>query len=228
MTNEEFQNRVLSLPDPEYFELYEEFEPRPSAGSGPTYREAFPELLKIATPEQRNILRDMIRSRLSGCRLTPEERISRALRRAIEPLNDGADFLNTLELRRICYQLEYYLPSVLAEVYPHWKNESLDGIFFSEARRVNSEWAEFFGMCILISDQTVTPIYLRLKVVPLKDKIDAMECRIGQRGTSKGDMERVPFEQWRINPLATLANSMELVDWVYQINLPNHKICSPR
>lgn len=218
MTDDEFQNRVLTFPDPPFFDLFEELENRIPTPNGKSFRELHLELLKVATREQLILLRELIQNRLSNCHLTSEERICRALRRAIEYIKDGADIVETLELRRICYGLEYFIPAVLAKVYPHWNEESLDGIFCSEARKLNPEWAEFYGMCILISDQTLTPIYIQLKITPTEDKIKGMECRIGKRGSGKGEMERIPFARWRNNPLAELPISKEKVDWVYKIS----------
>jgi hypothetical protein len=204
MTDEEFQNRILSFLE---LPLLED------------YKDAVFELMKVATREQRAKAWEVLRNKSASQRLTPEQRISRALRSALEHMVDGAEFLGTRELRRACDALEYFLPSVLAEVYPYWKKESLDGFYFSEARKLGPQQAELFGMCILISDQTLTPIHLQLKVAPAEEKIDGMECKLGKRGTGEGEMERVPWSQWRDNPFAGLPDSKELVDWVYRVTV---------
>jgi hypothetical protein len=217
MTDEEFQRRLASLPNPPFSELYEEFQDGSAAQPEPPLGESASELLKVATHTQRAMLREMLRNKFAAKRLTPEERISRALRRALERIDDGADFLDSLELRRMCVGLEYFLPAVLAEVYPSWKNESLDGFYFSEARKSGSRQAELFGMCISISDQALAPLHLRLRVAKSEDQIEWMECRLGKRGTREGDMERVNWQQWRHNPLAGLPDSKDLIDWVFKI-----------
>jgi hypothetical protein len=199
MTDEEFQHLLSSLPGLPFLEDYEE---------------AVSDLSKIATHEQRAKLWEMLRDTAKSPRLTPEQRISRALHSVLGRIIDGADFLDTRELRRVGIGLEYFLPPVLAEIYPYWKGESLDGFYFSEARRIGPEQAELFGACVLISDQTVTPVHIRLWVARSEEKIDRMECRLGKRGTGKGDMERT---RWRHDPCIGLPSSKELVDWVYKI-----------
>jgi hypothetical protein len=120
-------------------------------------------------------------------------------------------------LRRVCVGLEYFLPPLLVDVYPYWKGESLDGFFFSEARKTGPGQAELYGMCILISDQTLTPVHIHTRVATSEEKINWMECRLGKRGEGKGDMERVPWHQWHNEPFVALPNSKERVDWVYRV-----------
>jgi hypothetical protein len=57
--------------------------------------------------------------------------------------------------------LEYYIPQLLSRYYPEWENESLDGFFLANAQRLDLETAEFVGVCILMSDQNVTPVFIR-------------------------------------------------------------------
>ena len=204
MTEDEFKSEIASLPDPRMVEDYEE---------------AVLGLAQTSTGDHRKKLLEMLAGRPASFTLTPEQRIGRALRSVLERIADGEEFLETRQLRRISIGLEYFLPSILDETYPYWKHESLDGFFFSEARKVDARQAELFGMCILISDQTLTPLHLRLKVAPSEGKIDWMECNLGERGPGAGGMERVPWSQWRYNPFAGLPNSKELMDWVFRVTV---------
>jgi hypothetical protein len=202
MTDEEFQTRLASLPGPPYFEEWE--------------AAAF-DLFKVGTREQKAMLLEMRRNIPSSLRLTPERRISRALRSSLNRTVEGAEFMEAPEFRGIGIGLENFLSSRLAEAYPYWEHESLDGFSFCEAQKTGPYQAELFGVCILISDQTVTPIHVRLKVSPSEDKIDWMECNLGKRGTGEGGMERVPWPRWRNNRSVGLPKSKDLVDWVYKI-----------
>src|ERR1700678_2368623 len=94
---------------------------------------------------------------------TPEQRISRALRSLLEPIANGAGFVENSGLRDVLIGLEFFLPSILLDIYPYWKGESLDGFYLYEARKIGCRKAELSGVCILISDQTITPFDIRMQ-----------------------------------------------------------------
>ena len=178
MTDKEFRIRLLSLPGPPFHEEYE----------AATF-----ELYEAANREQKAELLEIVRGIPKSERLTPEQGIGRALHSALQNINEGAELFEAPELRRILASLEYFLPSVLSEIYPHWKHESIDGFFLSKAEKTGPLKAEFEGVCILISDQTTTPFSVLLNVSGVEDKIDWLECRLGRRGYGEGNMERVPW-----------------------------------
>jgi hypothetical protein len=204
MRYEEFQTCLAQLPGPPYLEDFE-------AAAFALYR--------AGTREQRAVLLEMRRRIPESDRLTPERRISRALRFALERIGNGAGFLDASEHRGLLLGLEFFIPATLSNKYPYWNHESLDGFFLSKAEKVDAETAQLVGVCILISDQTVTPFEAKLKVSSLEEKIDWMECRVGQRSKGNGDMERTPHSRWRHNPLIGMENSKEPIDWVYTIAL---------
>jgi hypothetical protein len=113
--------------------------------------------------------------------------------------------------------LEYFLPSVLAELYPHWKGESFDGFFLSEASKTDARKAELRGVCILISDQTITPFHVRLKISQSEERIDWMECRVGKKGDGKGGMERILYSRWHGHLYSYLQKSLQPIDWAYKV-----------
>jgi hypothetical protein len=129
----------------------------------------------------------------------------------------GTDVIDSPELDEVLGDLECFLPSILAEVYSYWKNESLDGIFLSEARKIDSCKAELAGACILMSDQSVTLLNIRLKVSACEEKIEWMECRLGKRGEETGEMECIPYARWRHKALALARDPIESIDWVYKV-----------
>src|SRR5207237_9121940 len=63
-----------------------------------------------------------------------------------------------------------------------WRGDSLDGISPLIARRTGEREAEIFGLCILITDQTTTPIHLRLQISASADEISWLEWRLGEAG----------------------------------------------
>jgi hypothetical protein len=82
----------------------------------------------------------------------------------------------------LLYLLELYIPQLLLRHYPEWEKESLDGFLLANARRIGTETAEFAGLCILISDQTVTPFLIRLAVTSSRDSIESYRVFLGESG----------------------------------------------
>jgi hypothetical protein len=112
--------------------------------------------------------------------------------------------------------LEFFLPQVLAEIYAEWNHESLDGILPQVARKTGNGEAEIFGLCILISDQTLTPLHVRLQVAASNDEISWLECRLGKHG--KNGMVRTPYSSSAAaKRLHALGGKPELIDWVYKV-----------
>ena len=209
MTDEEFQKRLLSLPGPPYLEEFEE---------------AWDALYEAGTPEQSKALLEWICRIPRSERLTPEQRICRRLRVVFGRTAEGAEFLDAPELHGvhggILGALENFLPPVLAKAYPYWKHESLDGFHLFEARKVGPREAVIAGLCILISDETVTPFEARLMVAESGEEIARMECRLGKRGAGAGEMERLGWRpNWEKNPFGDVANWREGMDWVYKVGL---------
>jgi hypothetical protein len=82
----------------------------------------------------------------------------------------------------LLYLLELYIPQLLSRHYPEWEKESLDGFFLANARRIGSETAEFAGLCILISDQSVAPVFTRLALTSSHDSIASYQVFLGEPG----------------------------------------------
>jgi hypothetical protein len=146
-----------------------------------------------------------------------EQRISRAMCSLLGSIAEEADFVEHSGIRDVLICLEYFLPQILAEVYPYWKGESLDGFYLAEARKTGFFKAELRGVCILISDQAITQFYVRMQVSPIREEIISMECRLGRRGDGKGDMERIPWSRWHGQSHMFLQDSLKPIDWTYKI-----------
>ena len=148
---------------------------------------------------------------------TLEQKVGGALRSVLEPLALGSDIAESADLQRLLLGLEYFLPSILGEIYPHWKYESLDGVFLAKATKTGQASAELRGVCILISDQSITPFHLRLGASLSDDSIAWMECRIGRRGSGKGEMDRTPWSRWHGHSYSFLQDSLKPTDWAYKV-----------
>jgi hypothetical protein len=148
---------------------------------------------------------------------SPERRTARALRALLERVPSGGALPETIQLLVVLGGLEHFIPQILAEVYPYWKGESLDGFFLSDTKKLGEEQAELRGVCILISDQAITPFHIQIHLSPLDDEIDQMVCHLGSRGNGAGGMERVAWSQWRGHTRSFLQDPLKPIDWVYQV-----------
>lgn len=82
----------------------------------------------------------------------------------------------------VCYSLELFLPALLRPRFAEWARESLDGFLISKARKVGPSAVELSGLCILISDQAVTPFCAYFVVSPDGCSISAYRVRLGEAG----------------------------------------------
>lgn len=147
-----------------------------------------------------------------------EQNICRSLRTVLAGLLHGASINDSEHFREILSGLEFFLPhQVLNEVYCEWDHESLDGIIPMLARKTGEGEAEILGLCILISDQTLTPVHIRLQIAASTDEVSWLECRLGERG--KTGMVRVPCDSHEAlaKRIYALDRKQDRIDWVYKV-----------
>jgi hypothetical protein len=102
----------------------------------------------------------------------------------------------------------------LREVHAEWKHESLDGVF-SELARKSADWqAEIAGLCILITDQTLTPYHVCLRVASETDEIEWLECKLGETRDDK--MVRIPYDSNR-GGRRSVAVRLHTINWKYHV-----------
>ncbi|MGO8745909.1 MAG: hypothetical protein ACLQNE_07950 [Thermoguttaceae bacterium] len=111
--------------------------------------------------------------------------------------------------------LEWFIPEVLREIHVEWKGESLDGIFPVVARKTGDREIEIIGLCCLISDQTLTPLHLRLQLACCGGSISWLECRLGEN-TDDG-MLRAPYTSDTGWGIAHVLNRLDSIDWTYRV-----------
>ena len=115
--------------------------------------------------------------------------------------------------------LEYLVPQILAQSYAEWRGESLDGFYFSSATRSDDNSALLTGLCILMSDQALTPFTLNLGLSD-EAKLDAVRIRLGEPGGG-----RLGISRWKWGSADVLKNvwalnaRLEIIDWVYDIEI---------
>jgi hypothetical protein len=148
-----------------------------------------------------------------------EVRLARAVLSALEGVPVGGTIL--LEPTSvICSCLERYIPETLASEYAEWTGESLDGIFTAQAINEGRSTLRLLGTCILITDQTVTPLQARLQVAPNADSLRSLEISVGELGGGALGISGPPCNSGQAARLLHgLQNRIELegVDWVYSV-----------
>ena len=146
--------------------------------------------------------------------------VSQCLRSILAILPEGANIEDSPAFRRLQTALEFFLPSMLVKLYPdQWSEESLDAFRFAVARKTSAGEAELIGLCLFITDQTWTPLHLRLRLAD-GDAISWVSCLLGARGNADGEVIRIPFEPERADALLTaVGEHPESLDWVYSVEV---------
>ena len=146
-----------------------------------------------------------------------EQLVGRSLRTILARVPNGENVADSEHLRDLLNGLEFFIPEVLREYHHEWYDDFLDGVIPIVARKSGEHEAELFGLCIMISDQTLTPIHIRLQVSPSSDEVLWFECRLGERG-EKG-MVRTPYKLMdrAMKPLFALLGREDMIDWVYKV-----------
>ena len=118
--------------------------------------------------------------------------------------------------RQALTALDFYLPEVLRQSHPEWEHESLDGIYPEVARKTGVDELEIIGLCKIISDQTLTPIHLRLQLDSVADAVSWLDCRLGE--SAAGGMLKVPYSPSIVyGSKPSVLARLESIDWVYRV-----------
>lgn len=146
-----------------------------------------------------------------------ERLLSHFLRRILLGLAVGVRIEQSEDFQTVLTALEFFIPAVFREIHPEWEHESLDGFYPIMARKTGSHEAEIFGLCILISDQTVTPFHLRLQLARFHDEVSWLECRLGEVG--EDGMMRTRYEELNraFNRLPPPEQAVNAINWVYKV-----------
>lgn len=146
----------------------------------------------------------------------PEILTSRTLRTILDVLPNGATIDDSEEFRHALTDLHWFVSEVLAEIYPKWRGQSLDGIYPHFARKTGEQEVELFGLCTLISDQGLMPIHLRLQLALTSEEVSWLELRLGEKG--RHGMVRMPYREGAIyKQLHALNGREETIEWVYKV-----------
>jgi hypothetical protein len=147
-----------------------------------------------------------------------EAKVASELSALVKDVAIGAEFPFASNAA-VCYALELFLPALLRVRFAEWKRESLDGFRIASARKVGPSAVELAGICILISDQTVTPFCAHLVVSPDTSSISAYRVRVGEAGHGPLGISGPDCNSSGAKRLLDgLMARMESVRWVYSVD----------
>jgi hypothetical protein len=147
-----------------------------------------------------------------------EERLVQHLRDLVGPVPVGAIVKDISDHRELLSILEAFLVSALREVHAEWQYESLDGILPECMRKTGERQVELTGLGILISDQTLAPLWIQLRFAPTGGEIDWFDCRLGERG--REGLVRMPHRMLGRGKLA-VADRVGDIKWFYRVGFGN-------
>lgn len=115
----------------------------------------------------------------------------------------------------LCDILELLVPDILRRSYVEWQKESIDGFFFSSTAKTDDLSAELSGTCILISDQTVTPFALDIRLSDRR-RVETLRIRLGEPGTGPIGISGPACNSRAAQQMLFALNArVEAVNWVY-------------
>lgn len=146
-----------------------------------------------------------------------ERHLSHSLYKMLTPLPVNATISESVIFRDVLSSLEYFIPKVLQEVYNEWKYEGLDGVLPATALKTNDYEVEIVGLAIILSDQTLTPVYVRLQIIPNQEEIAGFECKLGELGPD--GMVRLPYgcSSKQMDPIV-LVDRLNQIEWAYEVS----------
>ncbi len=119
---------------------------------------------------------------------------------------------------KLCFTLELFLPHLLCRRYPEWTGESFDGFFTARARKTGPNAAELVGMCIVISDQTVTPFLIELTLCSEADAVASFRVCVGESGGGRLGISGPACNSPNASLLlGALVDRLEEVVWSYTV-----------
>jgi hypothetical protein len=137
----------------------------------------------------------------------------------VEARADGDQIEESAEFGELRLALERFLPAVLRESYPaQWRHEAFDGFRLAVARRTGPFEAELLGLGLLISDQTWTPMHVRLRAAADADSISWVLCRVGSRIGAGPEFTRLPHDSTKMSKLLySVSEQPENIAWAFTV-----------
>lgn len=111
---------------------------------------------------------------------------------------------------------EFFLPGVLREIHAEWRYESLDGIYPATFCKTGDREIELIGLALFTSDQTLTPLHVRLQLSPDFDCVSWVDLKLGER--IDGECRRDPYGSGKASgTMLHVTNRLDSIDWYYHV-----------
>jgi len=136
--------------------------------------------------------------------------------KALKMYENGETMQGCEELQYALSILEVTIPEILSEKYSFWKDEYLDALFEEKSLRREEDEFEFFGMCRLMSDQTLTPLYVWVKMNQAREAFESVQIKLGEK--SGKEMLKIPHaaDEWSDY---LDERTPEEIDWFYEVRV---------
>ena len=157
-----------------------------------------------------------------------EELAAQYLRLALRGVEEGNHIPDSAALQQLESALELFLPLMLrGSDAQHWRLEAFDAFRFPEARKTGSCEAEFRGAGLLLSDETWTPVQVRLRAAADGDVIAWGSCRVGDR---RVEQKQRPASRSPdlYSLLASVCEHPEKMDWAFSAEYPGAELDATR
>ena len=141
-----------------------------------------------------------------------EQRICELLAPLLKTYAVGDSLFVLPEESDIFSPFEWFFPQILQELYPAWEYESLDGIYPASFCKSGDREIELVGVALFMSDQTLTPLHVRLELSRRHDCITWLDLRLGE--DEDGKCRRDPYGSSKANTSMVLER-LQSIDWYY-------------
>lgn len=126
----------------------------------------------------------------------------------------------------LCASLELVLPELLRAVYPVWEGESLDGVYVASATKTAATNIWMVGTGILMSDQTVTPLYAELGTFEGGTCLTRYRIGVGEPGGGRLGISGPRCHSHAASALlASVVRRVQGIAWVYEVLLRDEGRC---
>ncbi len=151
--------------------------------------------------------------------------IARALGSILKEYSVGEQILDAQAdpWRDLLNSLGSFIPLVLGEKHPDWdeQGESVDRIRIARALKTKNLEAEISGICTLTSDQTLSPFYCRIRIEDSEDRIEKIQCKLGEAGEA-GLIRISPISSKWLDPTQVVDETQ--ITWAYEATLNKGQI----
>ncbi|MEM7313441.1 MAG: hypothetical protein AAF497_09840 [Planctomycetota bacterium] len=131
---------------------------------------------------------------------TSEKELSLILRETLSEVSIDESFLTTSQFDALPCSLDIFTSILWLEAYRGISYESLDGIFPEIATKTGERSAYVLGNAVWVSDQSVTPIELKLELSESAVSVAYFECKLSEEGSERnGKIRQVAGRQDRID-----------------------------